>query len=63
MRQMDVPIGRAVYTPLLTPGGGFRSDLTILRLADDHFRVVTGGLHGMADLKWVARPRRTTARR
>jgi glycine cleavage system aminomethyltransferase T/glycine/D-amino acid oxidase-like deaminating enzyme len=52
MRQMDVAIGRAVYTPLLTPGGGFKSDLTILRLADDRFRVVTGGLHGMADLKW-----------
>jgi glycine cleavage system aminomethyltransferase T/glycine/D-amino acid oxidase-like deaminating enzyme len=53
MRQMDVPIGRGVYTPLLTPGGGFRSDLTIMRLADDVFRFVTGGLHGMADLKWV----------
>ena len=52
MRQMDVPVGRAVYTPLLTPGGGFRSDLTILRLGDERFRVVTGGLHGMADLKW-----------
>jgi glycine cleavage system aminomethyltransferase T/glycine/D-amino acid oxidase-like deaminating enzyme len=52
MRQMDVPVGRAVYTPVLTPGGGFRSDLTILRLAHDRFRVVTGGLHGMADLKW-----------
>ena len=53
MRQMDVPVGRTVYTPLLTPSGGFRSDLTILRLGDEHFRVVTGGLHGMADLKWV----------
>jgi glycine cleavage system aminomethyltransferase T/glycine/D-amino acid oxidase-like deaminating enzyme len=54
MRQMDVPVGRVVYTPLLTPGGGFKSDLTIMRLAHDRFRVVTGGLHGMADLKWVA---------
>jgi glycine cleavage system aminomethyltransferase T/glycine/D-amino acid oxidase-like deaminating enzyme len=54
MRQMDVAIGRVVYTPLLTPSGGFRSDLTIMRLGDEHFRVVTGGLHGMADLKWVA---------
>jgi glycine cleavage system aminomethyltransferase T/glycine/D-amino acid oxidase-like deaminating enzyme len=54
MRQMDVRLGRVVYTPLLTPGGGFRSDLTIMRLADDHFRVVTGGAHGMADLKWIA---------
>src|SRR3954471_8626771 len=54
MRQMDVAIGRGVYTPLLTPGGGFKSDLTIMRLGHDHFRVVTGGAHGMADLKWVA---------
>ena len=53
MRQMDVPIGRGVYTPLLTPGGGFKSDLTIMRLAHDRFRFVTGGAHGMADLKWV----------
>jgi glycine cleavage system aminomethyltransferase T len=51
MRQMDVKLGRVVYTPLLTPGGGFRSDLTIMRLGDEQFRVVTGGLHGMADLK------------
>ena len=26
-------VGRVVYTPLLTRGGGFRSDLTIMRLA------------------------------
>ena len=25
-----------------------------MRLADDHFRVVTGGAHGMADLKWFS---------
>jgi glycine cleavage system aminomethyltransferase T/glycine/D-amino acid oxidase-like deaminating enzyme len=54
MRQMDVKLGKVVYTPVLTPRGGFRSDLTIMRLADDHFRVVTGGAHGMADLKWFA---------
>ncbi len=52
MRQMDVKLGKVVYTPVLTPRGGFRSDLTIMRLADDQFRVVTGGAHGMADLKW-----------
>jgi glycine cleavage system aminomethyltransferase T len=54
MRQLDVANGRVVYTPILTPGGGFRSDLTIMRLGDDRFRVVTGGAHGMADLKWFA---------
>jgi glycine cleavage system aminomethyltransferase T/glycine/D-amino acid oxidase-like deaminating enzyme len=54
MRQMDVPIGRVVYTPLLTPGGGFKQDLTIMRLDDDLFRVVTGGAYGRSDLKWFA---------
>ena len=52
MRQMDVAHGRVVYTPLLTPSGGFRQDLTIMRLDDDTFRVVTGGAYGMSDLKW-----------
>ena len=54
VRQMDVTLGKVVYTPLLTPGGGFRSDLTIMRLGDERFRVVTGGAHGMADLKAFA---------
>jgi glycine cleavage system aminomethyltransferase T/glycine/D-amino acid oxidase-like deaminating enzyme len=54
MRQMDVPVGRVVYTPVLTPQGGFRSDLTIMRLGEESFRVVTGGVHGQADLKWFA---------
>jgi glycine cleavage system aminomethyltransferase T/glycine/D-amino acid oxidase-like deaminating enzyme len=54
MRQMDVENGRVVYTPLLTPSGGFKQDLTIMRLADDTFRVVTGGAYGMSDLKWFA---------
>jgi glycine cleavage system aminomethyltransferase T/glycine/D-amino acid oxidase-like deaminating enzyme len=54
VRQMDVKLGKVVYTPVLTPRGGFRSDLTIMRLGDEHFRVVTGGAHGMADLKWFA---------
>src|SRR3954466_6008021 len=54
MRQMDVPVGRVVYTPVLTPGGGFKADLTIMRLEDELFRVVTGGAHGPADRKWFA---------
>jgi glycine cleavage system aminomethyltransferase T len=51
-RQMDVALGRVVYTPVLSQSGGFKSDLTIMRLGDEQFRVVTGGAHGMADLKW-----------
>ncbi|MCX6430610.1 MAG: FAD-dependent oxidoreductase [Actinobacteria bacterium] len=54
VRQMDVAVGRVVYTPVLSQNGGFKSDLTIMRLGKDHFRVVTGGAHGMADKKWFS---------
>ena len=50
--QMDVPVGRAVYTLLLNPFGGIRSDLIIVRRAEDAFRVITGGGHGGVDKKW-----------
>src|SRR5467141_258547 len=52
LRQVDVPVGRVVYTPVLSHNGGFKSDLTIMRLDDQHFRVVTGGAAGMGDKKW-----------
>ncbi len=52
VNQMNVKVGRGVYTPLLTPQGGFRSDLTILRLGREHFRVVTGGSDGPRDRYW-----------
>ena len=52
--QVDVPVGRVVYTPVLDERGGFRSDLTIMRLDEDHFRVVTGGAAGNIDRKWFA---------
>lgn len=52
VNQMNVPVGRAVYTPLLNPHGGFKADLTILRLGENYFRVVTGGGAGNVDKKW-----------
>lgn len=52
MAKMDVPIGRGVYTPILTYSGGFKSDLTIMRLGEKHFRVITGGSDGPRDMKW-----------
>jgi len=51
--QMDVPVGRVVYTSFLDPRGGFKADLTVMRLGPEHFRVVTGGATGMADKKWI----------
>jgi glycine cleavage system aminomethyltransferase T len=50
--QCDVPVGKVIYTPVLDAKGGFVSDLTVMRLGEDHFRVVTGGAHGMVDKKW-----------
>ncbi|HET8599472.1 MAG TPA: FAD-dependent oxidoreductase [Segeticoccus sp.] len=53
--QMDVAAGRVVYTSLLDERGGIRADLTIMRLGEEHFRVVTGGATGMVDLAWFRR--------
>ena len=52
VREMDVPTGRVVYTPLLTETGRVRADLTIMRLDHDAYRVVTGGMDGGRDKKW-----------
>jgi glycine cleavage system aminomethyltransferase T/glycine/D-amino acid oxidase-like deaminating enzyme len=52
--QLRVPVGRVVYTSFLDDAGGFRADLTIMRLGPRHFRVVTGGATGMSDYKWIS---------
>jgi glycine cleavage system aminomethyltransferase T len=52
MAQTDRPVGRVVYTPLLDTRGGFRADLTIVRIGAQHFRVITGGADGARDRKW-----------
>jgi glycine cleavage system aminomethyltransferase T len=52
--RIDVAPGRTVYTPLLNGAGGILADLTIMRLTQDRFRVVTGGGMGMRDRKLFA---------
>jgi glycine cleavage system aminomethyltransferase T/glycine/D-amino acid oxidase-like deaminating enzyme len=49
------PVGCSIYTPLLTPDGGIRADLTIQRLAYDRFRIVTGAFDGARDEVWFRR--------
>ncbi len=49
---MDREPGRIMYTPVLTYNGGFRSDLTVVRLGWDHYRIITGGGDWGRDLKW-----------
>jgi glycine cleavage system aminomethyltransferase T/glycine/D-amino acid oxidase-like deaminating enzyme len=51
----DVKEGRSVYTPLLTESGGFKADLTILRLGEEHYRVITGAFDGPRDKHWFNR--------
>jgi glycine cleavage system aminomethyltransferase T/glycine/D-amino acid oxidase-like deaminating enzyme len=55
VNNVDVAVGRSVYTPLLTPHGGFRGDLTIMRLGDQRFRVITGAFDGGRDKYWFTR--------
>jgi glycine cleavage system aminomethyltransferase T/glycine/D-amino acid oxidase-like deaminating enzyme len=52
--QLDVPVGRSVYTPFLNEAGKFVADLTIMRLGADSFRVVTGAADGGRDAKWIS---------
>jgi glycine cleavage system aminomethyltransferase T/glycine/D-amino acid oxidase-like deaminating enzyme len=52
--QADVRQGRVIYTSLLGEAGGFKADLTVMRLGAEHFRVVTGGATGMAEKKWFS---------
>jgi len=50
---IDRPLGSVVYTQLLERGGGIAADVTITRLAPDHFRLVTGAGYVNSDLGWL----------
>jgi glycine cleavage system T protein len=52
---VDREIGHVVYTQLLNRRGGIESDLTVTRLGDDRFRLVTGTAFGNHDLAWIRR--------
>jgi glycine cleavage system aminomethyltransferase T/glycine/D-amino acid oxidase-like deaminating enzyme len=53
--QVEREPGTAVYTQLLNPRGGIEADLTVTRLADDRFQLVTGTAFGVRDLAWIRR--------
>ncbi|WP_418282949.1 GcvT family protein [Halorubrum sp. DTA98] len=48
----DVDVGKTVYTPILAENGGFIADLTIARLGEEHYRVVTGGVDAGPNKAW-----------
>ncbi|UPJ47867.1 FAD-dependent oxidoreductase [Bradyrhizobium sp. 200] len=50
---VDVPMGRIVYTPWLNERGGMESDVTIARTGDEEFLVVTAAVQRIRDLAWL----------
>ena len=52
---IDVPPGRVVYTQWLNERGGIEADLTVTRLADDDYLIVTSGEFQVRDFHWLKR--------
>lgn len=50
---LDVPVGKVVYTQLLNVRGGIEADVTITRLAEQKFYFVTGSSFGRHDLTFL----------
>jgi glycine cleavage system aminomethyltransferase T/glycine/D-amino acid oxidase-like deaminating enzyme len=51
--RVDGPPGSVVYTQALDDRGGVAMDVTVTRLADDAFLVVSGTASGRHDLAWL----------
>jgi glycine cleavage system T protein len=50
---MDKPVGATTYTQFLNARGGVEADLTIARIAEDRFLVITGSAFIGNDLAWL----------
>ena len=53
--EVDVPPGRIVYTQWLNERGGIEADLTVTRLAEDCFLIVTAAATEVRDFHWLKR--------
>lgn len=51
--QMDTPVGSIIYTGMLNERGGYESDLTAIRLKENHYRLITGTAQPMRDKHWI----------
>ena len=59
---VDVAVGRIVYTQMLNRRGGIEADVTVTRLSETAFLVVTAGAHLQRDLAWIRRHWATPSR-
>ncbi|MEM7346561.1 MAG: FAD-dependent oxidoreductase [Chloroflexota bacterium] len=51
--KIDQPIGKVVYTALCDKAGGIRADLTVTRVAEDSFWILTGAATGPSEIAWL----------
>ncbi|HEY0387925.1 MAG TPA: FAD-dependent oxidoreductase [Gaiellales bacterium] len=56
--RIDRPAGRVVYTQFLNLRGGIVADVTVTRLAEQRFRVITGAGVVESDMGWLELHRR-----
>ncbi|HXP73379.1 MAG TPA: FAD-dependent oxidoreductase [Stellaceae bacterium] len=52
---LDVAAGRMVYTAMLNARAGFESDLTVIRVGDTAFLLITGTAQATRDRDWILR--------
>jgi glycine cleavage system T protein len=52
---IDVPVGHVVYTQMLNERGGIEADLTVTRLEEDKFFIVTAGATEVRDFDYIQR--------
>ncbi|AXX97324.1 GcvT family protein [Profundibacter amoris] len=52
---VDKPVGALTYTQMLNDHGGIECDLTIARVAEDEFYIVTGTGFATHDFDWISR--------
>ncbi len=52
---VDVEVGKMIYTHWLNERGGIEADLTVTRIAENEFWVVSGGAQTIKDMHWLNR--------
>lgn len=50
---MDMPVGKIVYTTLLNDAGGILADVTVTRLGEDRYWLMTGSGSGPQEIAWI----------
>jgi glycine cleavage system T protein len=52
--EINQPVGTVIYTQCLNKRGGIECDVTVTRLAEDRFFIITGTAFGQHDMSWLS---------